>query len=93
MEATYDAVFEKTREIVNNHDPINLIAIGAPWDEYDPEIKDILKHFADVKHVDELIEIVWEIFVRWFDKVIAGAKERYRALSQDLWDLKNLSCH
>lgn len=88
MENTYESVFEKARQIMNAHDPVDLN--GAPWDEYDPEIEAILNRYANAGDVDELTEIVWEVFVLLFNDRIAGPKEKYRPLAQDLWNLRSI---
>ncbi len=88
MEMTYEAVFKKAREIVNQHDPMGLICIGCPKDEYDTEIAMILKNYADAKDEDELTKIVWEVFVQCFDEKFVHPKEKYRPLARDLWNLR-----
>lgn len=49
------------RAVVNAEDPIGLLAIDAPEDEYDPEVRDLLKRRTALK-ADDVIDV----FVRWF---------------------------
>lgn len=49
------------RAVVNREDPIGLRSIGAPVDEYDPEIRDLIKRREAVT-----AEQVSAVFLRWF---------------------------
>lgn len=63
------------REILNREDPIGLIGIGAPADEYDPELREILPKVKECKSVESLVTMIHAVFVKWFDKETAGARE------------------
>ncbi len=47
--------------MVNAEDPIGLLAIDAPVDEYDPEVSDLVKWRAALTADD-----VVAVFLRWF---------------------------
>jgi hypothetical protein len=49
------------RAVVNAEDPIGLLAIDAPVDEYDAEVMDLVKWRATLT-ADDVIAV----FVRWF---------------------------
>ena len=53
--------FLAARTVVNDVDPLGLIAAGAPDDEYDPEVQDLIASRAPVT-----AERVGEVFLRWF---------------------------
>ena len=53
--------FLAARAVVADEDPLGLLGFGAPEDEYDPEIEDLLKWRAVVTP-----ERVVEVFVKWF---------------------------
>lgn len=55
------AYFLASRAVVNEVDPVGLIGIGAPDDEYDPEVKYLIKWREPVT-----AERVAEVFIRWF---------------------------
>lgn len=88
MELTNEAVFINTRDIVNKHDPIDLIAIGCPEDEYNSEVEEILKSLPDVKNEEALGEAIWQIFVAYFDEQLAGDRKKYDRLARDIWLLR-----
>ena len=49
------------RAVVNREDPAGLLGMGAPEDEYDPEIQDLIKW-----HEPVTAEQVSAVFLRWF---------------------------
>lgn len=69
------AYFLAARTVVNEVDPIGLINIGAPDDEYDPEVEDLIRWREPLTP-----ERVAEVFIRWFGpesgKITPGAAAR-----------------
>jgi len=55
------AYFLAVRAVVNEEDPVGLIAMDCPEDEYDPEVEDLIKWREPVTP-----EHVAEVFIRWF---------------------------
>jgi hypothetical protein len=55
------AYFLAARTVVNREDPVGLLGIGAPEDEYEPEIRDLIKWRKAVT-----AEQVSAVFLRWF---------------------------
>jgi hypothetical protein len=70
---------------INEADPIRLLDIGAPADEYSPEIGTILPRLAGVQGVRGVTNVLHEEFVRWFDQGIAGPSEAYEAPARRIW--------
>jgi hypothetical protein len=60
------ARFLAVRAVVNGADPVGLLAVGAPADEYDPEVRELVEWPGTVT-----AELVSGVFLRWFGK--AGA--------------------
>ncbi len=79
------AIRIKLKKIVNKYDPIDLIKIGCPEDEYDPEIERILPLLSKIKNKKELLDKVYLVFVKMFDKSIAGPKNKYKKISEELF--------
>ena len=73
------------REFLNEHDPVELICIGAPPDEYDPERRTIAPSLCRCQSADDVLAVVPTEFKRWFGRDTAGPRERYRPLANDLW--------
>jgi len=71
--------------IIAKVDPINLLALGAPGDEYDPEVTAILPLLASARTADEVCTIVRAEFARRFGDEVAGPHERYRDAAAAIW--------
>jgi hypothetical protein len=56
------AYFLAVRAVVNREDPVGLLRIGAPDDEYDLEIRDLIKWRRAVT-----ADQVSAVFLRWFE--------------------------
>jgi hypothetical protein len=84
----YDNAFSATRDVVNKHDPIGLIEGGAPTDEYEPEVNDLVRMVLGVDPIDDAA--VDEVWVRWFgDSYTMSGSAALRALSDDLRALQD----
>lgn len=70
---------------VNRNDPIGLLSVGTPKDEYNPEIIRILAGLGEVTDLDSLNTLVHDVFVEMFDQDIAGPKEDYRKIAEDIY--------
>jgi hypothetical protein len=66
-------------------DPINLLSLGAPADEYDREIDAILFRISGAHCSDDVQTIVHHEFVRFFGAETAGGRERYAAPARAIW--------
>ena len=77
--------FLELRAIINKHDPIGLIAIPAPEDEYDSEVKTIIVQLDSNMTKDQIHDLVYNEFFRWLDDS-AGKKEQYADLAQDIYN-------
>jgi hypothetical protein len=72
--------------ILQHHDPINLSQIGAPDDEYDPEVGTIVPRLREARNDEEVRTILHEEFVRWFGLDEAGPVDLYSAPAKEVWD-------
>jgi len=80
--------FLSVREIINKHDPARLIVIGAPEDEYDPEVKTIVYQLNIEQSVDQIQDLVYQEFIRWFnEKAIYGERESYAKIAEEIFDV------
>lgn len=52
---------------INGWDPIQLLYLGAPGDEYETEIEQIVDAVLDSKDEIEIAEAIKDIFDRMFD--------------------------
>ena len=79
--------FTELRTIINKHDPIGLLSIGAPEDEYESEVKTILVQLDTAMTEQQVHDLIYQEFIRWFnDESTAGSKENYSGLAKDIYD-------
>lgn len=55
------AYFLAVRAVVNREDPVGLLYMGAPEDEYDPEVADLIK-WREAATAEQISAV----FLRWF---------------------------
>ena len=83
-------------EILTEVDPIKLIKMGAPNDEYAREAGEIVRLCSGVENVEEMTQIVWAVLLCSFSIRIVSTQESYKPLAnrifqlkQNLWKRKN----
>lgn len=74
------------KHAIDHADPIHLLEIGAPDDEYEPEIREIASRVEGCTTLEEIQLLLHEVFVKWFDEQIAGPRERYRRVAEVIWN-------
>lgn len=79
----YTRAFHEVRRVVNEHDPIGLLAGGAPVDEYESEVSDLVRLVMRAQPLsEEEVDAVWR---RWFGDEYSlgdGAKRLSDALAE-----------
>ena len=83
---TYRALFDQVSAILFRHDPIG-INFETNADEYESEARTILPRLADCESADDVQQVTYEEFVRWFDESTVGPFESYESIAQEVWDL------
>ena len=86
LNTRYQDFVAAVERAINEADPIGLLEMGAPADEYSPEIGTILPRLAAVERVDDVTDVLHEEFLRWFDHGIAGPRDAYEAPARRIWD-------
>ena len=87
LEAEYGMLYTEVSRLMREADPIRLIGIGAPDDEYDVEVRTILPRLREAKSSDDVQRIVHEEFVRWFSAEIAGSAAGYADVAKKIWEV------
>ena len=67
-------------------DPIG-INFEENTDEYRSEAETITLRLRGAKDPNDVPGIVYEEFVHWFGKGIAGPEEQYRDIAADIWEI------
>ena len=71
--------------VLFEHDPVN-INFGCNPDEYEPEAKTIISRLNHAKSPNDVLTIVHEEFCHWFGIEIAGTKEKYTKVSEQIFE-------
>jgi hypothetical protein len=85
LKAVYGSLYSNVSRLLREADPIGLIAMGAPDDEYDPEVSTILPRLREANTAVDVQRIVHEEFVRWFGADIAGPITDYADIAERMW--------
>ena len=79
--------FMELQTIINRHDPIGLIDMGAPEDEYEPEVKTIIVQLDSKMTEEQVHNLVYQEFLRWFDdESTTGPRDAYKELAKDIYN-------
>ena len=81
----YESLVAAVTAIINATDPIGLLKLGAPSDEYSPEIGTIVPRVAKARTSDDVRLILHEEFEHWFGAGSAGPEEGYQAPAVAIW--------
>lgn len=85
MDTRYQVLVAAVERAINEADPIGLLEIGAPSDEYAPEIRTILPRLESAKRLDDVTAVLHEEFLHWFGDGIAGPREAYERPARRIW--------
>jgi hypothetical protein len=72
------------KQAIDQTDPIRLLSMGCPDDEYDPEIDEVLAYVTEYADQVSLGERIHQTFVEMFDEQIAGPPEVYHRIARQI---------
>jgi hypothetical protein len=84
LRAEYGELFAAVAALLFRADPIG-INFEDNRGEYEPETGTILPRLSTCGSADDVLRVVHEEFVRWFDADTAGASERYQHIASEIW--------
>ena len=76
--------------IANKEDPTRLVERRVLASEYDPEITAIVPKLRSCRTVESLESVIHAVFVEWFGAEVAGPRERYRSIAEQIKALKDM---
>lgn len=82
----YTSAFLELKDIVNEVDPIGLISIYCPDDEYDPEVNNILKLIPNSETLPQLADMIHNVFIKWFDAEMAKDYAMFERIAVLIWN-------
>lgn len=89
LQARHGALYAAVSQLRREADPIRLIAIGAPDDEYGIEVSTILPRLHEAESAADAQRIMHEEFVHWFDADIAGPITHYAEVAEKIWEVRH----
>jgi hypothetical protein len=87
LRAEYGELFDAVSALLFRHDPIGIAFDNENADEYGPETGTILPRLRACDSASDVLSVVYEEFVRWFDAGNAGPQERYTEIASEIWQL------
>jgi hypothetical protein len=86
LKAEYGQSFDSIAALLLRHDPIGIDFDVNP-DEYEPETGTILPRLRECQSAGDVLRMVHQEFVRWFDADTAGLEEHYAGIAAEIWQL------
>jgi hypothetical protein len=83
----YRPLTSAVARIIARADPVKLLALGAPGDEYDGEVAVIVPRLASATSEQDVQAIVRSEFVRRFGEECAGPPARYDEAAAAIWQV------
>ena len=83
----YQELYSLVSEILFRHDPVG-INFETNDDEYEPEVDTILPRLKECDSVKDVLNAVHQEIIDWFDEDIAGDKENYIEIANEIWNLR-----
>jgi len=87
LKAEYGEIFNAVSALLFRHDPIGIAFESPNTDEYDAEARTILPRLRSCGSAEDVLLVVHQEFVRWFDEDGAGPREGYAKIASEIWDL------
>lgn len=88
LKSQYGALFENISAALFRNDPMG-INFETNTDEYEPEVGTILPRLRTCKSEQDVLNVVYEEFTKWFDPASVGPKEHYTNVSAEIWAIWN----
>lgn len=85
LRVEYGHLFDSVSALLFRHDPIGIAFDNENTDEYEPETGTILPRLRDCASGGDVLRVVYEEFVRWFDADNAGPEEGYAEIASEIW--------
>lgn len=83
------SIEDRIAQILVKHDPIKIyFPEYNNRDEYVPEAQDIADGLSGCTSAEKCLELVYLTFIREFGLSVAGDRNRYTQIAEDIWVLR-----
>lgn len=90
LKREYGEFYEALVQLLAEYDLIGLVKMGAPKDEYEPEVDVILGRLNEASSPDALRQIIYEAFVQCFslsdEALVVGVKAQLEVIGSVAWN-------
>ncbi len=76
---------QQVSDALRSADPMGLIKLGAPSDEYQSEAHSITRRLGLTRCLEDVLTIVYEEFQKWFAPMSVGEPKHYLEVSRSIW--------
>ena len=77
---------DELTELLYRHDPVGLAEIGAPEDEYWPEVEGLLPRLNQATSQEVLRQIIHSVFLQKFEaEETCGPESAYEEIAREIW--------
>ena len=86
MRREYPQLFAELTAILARHDPVDLVGIGAPEDEYRHEVGTILPRLRETTSATDVQQVLVEEFDQWFGADTPKmTREDFLPVAEEIW--------
>jgi len=85
MISKYDELFACVKEAIDEWDPFRLLIGGAPGDEYNEEVAQIIAGLRNCRIITDIQDLVFNVFKRNFGDDSVGNKEAYSSVARAIF--------
>ncbi|WP_028450358.1 hypothetical protein [Chitinibacter tainanensis] len=76
--------FDEVCRILFEYDPMLIRLVGEP-EGYAPEAGSIIRSLPQCMNVDDVQQLIFNVFTQWFTPEFAGGRSQYAETAQALW--------
>ncbi|QZA77197.1 hypothetical protein K4H28_13015 [Deefgea tanakiae] len=77
--------FAQVCQLLFDHDPMMMTLVGEP-EGYAPEVGSILRSLPQCMNVDDVQQLIFNVFTQWFTPEFAGGRSQYAEVAAAVWE-------
>jgi hypothetical protein len=83
----YGDLFDTISGLLFRAHPVGISFDNENRDEYDPEAGTIVPRLKACKSAEDVLRVMHEEYVHWFDLATAGSREHYQQVASEIWQI------
>ena len=77
--------FAQVCQILFEYDPMTISLVSEP-EGYAPEVGSILRSLPQCLNVDDVQQLLFNVFTQWFTPEFAGSRSQYAEAAAAIWE-------